>query len=250
MRSSSSDEASAVFEALCRVERSRGAGEHGPEAAIASLLRELTGSPGPERTRERQAARVPERPRECDSDGDRFPDFASEVAAETAADRAAAADDAHDHREHSAGRDAIIDGLLEILHSYRGLLDAYHRELDETVERRGRGEHDGDDVVLQRLRGIQTVLVKYPIAGRAAFGALVREGRRFAESDAGRDWMGRLARSPLLARARTLFEGLAAGIANDREGSLPSSYIDGLVGALDRDLERVLRDVADAEGDR
>ncbi len=96
---------------------------------------------------------------------------------------------------------------------------------------------------VERLKEAQAVLVKYPVASQAAFAALVREGRSYAKTEEGKRYKRRLSRSPLLAKARTLFEGLARGIVTEHGGALPSTYVDGLLRALDRELEDVLADM-------
>ncbi|MEO7327857.1 MAG: hypothetical protein ABI193_04725, partial [Minicystis sp.] len=73
--------------------------------------------------------------------------------------------------------------------------------------------------------------------------ALVREGRRFAKTEEGKRQKRKLARSPMLAKARTLFEGLARGLVTEHGGALPSTYVEALVRALDRELEDVLADL-------
>jgi hypothetical protein len=222
MRSFSEADTRAVFEALCRVERQRtGAGRPAGDP-IELLLREL-GAAGPA--------------------DDEFPDLDKERAREP--DPAVAPPAA----ESSDRRDRFVRALVGTLASYRGLLDRYHRALDDAFPRRD-GDRHGDDAGMTLLREAQAVLVKYPIAAQAAFASLVREGRRFAATDEGRGWKARLAGSPLVSQARTLFEGLAGGVLDERGGTLPSAYADALIRALDRDLERVLDDLGGGERPR
>jgi hypothetical protein len=227
LRSFSEEDTRAMFEALCRVERQTagaGAGASRPAGDPIELLRREIGATAPAE--------------------DDFPDFEKERAAESdppvapvAPPPAAAGSDR---------RDRFVRALVGALASYRGLLERYHRALDDAFPRGGGGGHD-DDAGVAVLREAQAVLVKYPIAAQAAFAALVREGRRFAATDDGRAWKSRLAGSPLVAQARTLFESLAGGLLDERGGALPSAYADALIRALDRDLERVLDDLGGGE---
>jgi hypothetical protein len=226
LRSFSEPDTRAVFEALCRVERQT-AGKGLPATGPIDLLLREIGAAGP------VDGELPD---------DEFPDFASERAPEsgpvTAPPPAA---------EGSDRRDRFVRALVGTLASYRGLLDRYHRALDDAFARQD-GDPPGDDASMTLLREAQAVLVKYPIAAQAAFAALVREGRGFAATDEGRAWKSRLAGSSLVARARTLFEGLAGGLLDERGRALPSAYAEALIRALDRDLERVLDDLGG--GDR
>ncbi len=261
MRSFSDDDTRAFFEALCRVEtrgetgqprpkaaRSLatgrdGAAEPGPDGALAALLRELgladADDDFPDFERERAEARA----RTVAAD-------AREVAPAPHAPVADPPSPALATADEQEQRDAVVATLLRTLDGYRALLDRYHRELDEASARRAAGAPEPVDEVVARLRGVQEVLVKYPIAAQAAFRALVREGRHYALTDEGLAWKERLRGSPLVARARTLFEGLAAGMVGEGTGGLPSAYVDALVRGVDRDIERVLADVGGRDLDR
>lgn len=215
-------DAEALFEALCRVQTGTRAND-APQTSLARLRQELGEGP--------VAA----------EDAEDFPDFSAdpEIPEALSGESAAPAATAHD----AAGKDALMAGLLRTLGAYQGLLSRYNRDFDEVFGRRARGEERDDDATLQRLRAAQTVLVKYPVAAQAAFAALVREGRHFASTDEGRRWKERLSGSPLLARARTLFEGLAGGVVSEGAEALPSAYVDAFLRALDRDLEKVLAEL-------
>jgi hypothetical protein len=80
---------------------------------------------------------------------------------------------------------------------------------------------------LQVLRRLQTLVLKHPVAAKAAFNALVAEGLAFARTPEGKIWKEKLARSELLHRARLVldFPGLSM---LDRESVevLPSAYLD------------------------
>ena len=223
MRSFSEADTRAVFEALCRVEQQRGGASRAAGDPIDLLLREV-GVAAPAE--------------------DGFPDFEKERARESDPVVAPPPVPAVSDR-----RDRFVHSLVGALASYRGLLDRTHRALDDALLRRDGGERD-DEAGVTLLREAQAVLVKYPIAAQAAFAALVREGRRFAATEDGRAWKSRLAGSPLVAQARTLFEGLAGGLLDEHGGALPSAYVDALIRALDRDLERVLDDLGGGERHR
>lgn len=214
-------DAQAVFEALCRVQPRA---DDGPAAALAQFVREVTRAP-------------------ADPPGDAFPDFASEP------EHADPEDLPPEDPARPVGATkpaAVMDALLAALEGYRGLLDRANRDFDEVFARRARGEADGDDETIARLREAQRLLVKYPIAGQAVFAALVREGRQYAKTREGQSWRRRLAPSPTFAQARTLFEGVARGLVTEGAAPLPSTWIDAVVHALERDLERVLEDVQGA----
>lgn len=228
MRSFSEQDTRAVFEALCRVEQQT-AGASRPGCDPIDLLLREVGVAAPAE--------------------DEFPDFENERENEHENERARESDPDVVPPPAAAGsdrRDQFVRALVGTLASYRGLLDRYHRALDDALPRRD-GEGRDDDAGVTLLREAQAVLVKYPIAAQAAFAALVREGRRFAATEDGRAWKSRLAGSPLVARARTLFEGLAGGLLDEHGGALPSAYVDALIRALDRDLERVLDDLGGGE---
>jgi hypothetical protein len=211
----------AIFNALCRVHGEANADES-PGAALARLLRFASATPA--------------------NDEDDFPDFSEERERSRASDVPA---EAAVTEEASPGQDAVVRALLETLGSYRGLLDRYNEDFDSVFARRRESEPEDDDETIRRLRGAQTLLVKYPVAAQAAFAALAREGRRFAKTKDGQAWKKRLGPSPLLAKARTLFEGLANGVLAEKGGPLPSVYVEEFVHALDRELESVLAEVAD-----
>lgn len=92
-----------------------------------------------------------------------------------------------------------------------------------------------DAALLALLQELQLVLLRHPVAARAAFGALAAEGRRFAETAEGRVWAARLVGSPALGRARLVWEAAAAGVPEDPTGTaLPSAWLDAFVEAAAR----------------
>ncbi|MFO0758855.1 MAG: hypothetical protein U0359_20350 [Byssovorax sp.] len=156
-----------------------------------------------------------------------------------------------DPEVRTGGREDVVKALLQMLGQYEGLLQRYQRDFDEVFEKRAAGLPEDDDETVARLRKAQAVLVKYPVASQAAFAALVREGRQFAKTEKGKRLKRQLGRSPMLAKARTLFEGLSRGMVSTQGGALPSSYVDGFVRSLDRALEEVLAEaggVGDVSG--
>jgi hypothetical protein len=80
---------------------------------------------------------------------------------------------------------------------------------------------------LQVLRRLQAIVLKHPVAAKAAFGALIAEGRAFAQTPEGKAWQDKLAASELLHRARLLFDfpGLSM-LERDSPEVLPSAYLD------------------------
>jgi hypothetical protein len=71
-------------------------------------------------------------------------------------------------------------------------------------------------------------------AAQAAYRALVREGRAFAQTEEGRRIRGRLARSELVARLRTAWELVTLGMLRDDTppGAIPSVIVEALVQAV------------------
>jgi len=99
---------------------------------------------------------------------------------------------------------------------------------------------DGDPVAV--LRRLQRVILTHPVAAQAAFGALVAEGRRFAQTAAGAEWQRRLTRSPLLRRARAPWDAATLWMLEDvTPNVLPSAYVDALCSvAQSKDLEEMV----------
>lgn len=210
----------AVFAALCQVQRDA-AGGGGPEASLVTFLRAF------------ERASV--------NDVDEFPDLSEDEARRGAAPEGAA--EPPEPTPAGDGRAAVLDALMQTLGAYQGLLARFNRDFDDVFARRAHDNAETDDETVRRLREAQTLLVKYPVAAQAAFAALVREGRSFARTADGAAWRRRLVGSPLLARARTLFEGLAGGIVGAEEGPLPTVYVHAFMRALDSELEVVLAEV-------
>src|SRR4051812_8069433 len=186
------DDAKAVFEALCRVHGSA-AGKHGPTAAILRFLSEY----------KRDGASAG-----ADETGE-LPDFSESAAGPPPAPPS---DHEGPHARDASARERVVGALLRTLSSYQGLLERYSRDFDEALARRPDAPDEEADETIRRLRTAQAILIKYPVAAQSAFAALVREGRRFATTEAGAEWKRRLASSPLIAKVCTMFEGVAAGV--------------------------------------
>jgi hypothetical protein len=108
---------------------------------------------------------------------------------------------------------------------------------------------------IRALRAAQLLLLKYPVAGQAAFSALIAEGRRFAETPEGHRWERRLARSSLLHRARLVWEITTLWmLEEDPPHRLPSAYLDALFMAASSEeleplLDRLFRETTASAGD-
>jgi hypothetical protein len=83
------------------------------------------------------------------------------------------------------------------------------------------------ETALQVLRRLQGLVLKHPVAAKAAFDALIAEGRAFAQTPEGKVWQAKLAASELLHRARLVldFPGLSM-LERDSPEVLPSAYLD------------------------
>jgi hypothetical protein len=92
------------------------------------------------------------------------------------------------------------------------------------------------------LRETQRIIFKYPIAAQAVIAAFAAEGRRFAETDEGREWRERLERSELYRRGREIWHlGTLGMFSAHAPGVLPSVMVEGFVrAARSRDLHALL----------
>jgi len=111
----------------------------------------------------------------------------------------------------------------------------------DPVDLEPEGEEDARELE-ELLSEVQDAVWRHPIAVQAAFAALVREGRRFAETSEGADLLAALSRSPTLARARNVWEVITlSAFEAEPEGALPSVFLDTLVRGLKvRKLEPLL----------
>jgi hypothetical protein len=99
--------------------------------------------------------------------------------------------------------------------------------------------------LMSALEAVHRAIFKYPMAIQAAFGALVAEGRRYAQTEDGAILCDRLARAREMGRARLLWDVLSlSAFTEQSEGPLPSVFADTLVRALrSRHLEPLLSKV-------
>jgi hypothetical protein len=99
-----------------------------------------------------------------------------------------------------------------------------------------------EDDIVDILDGAQMTLLKYPVASQAAFSALVREGRRFAETESGKQWLERLKSSPLMQKLRWAWETTSLNMLEEDEGTIvPSTYLEALLRAAGTpDMETLL----------
>lgn len=99
----------------------------------------------------------------------------------------------------------------------------------------GRDNNDGIPTIalpaidesIDLIRQIQSFILKHPVASKAAYCALIEEGKSFATTPDGVKLAAKLERSELLHRARLLLDlpGLSA-LETSSDAALPSSYID------------------------
>lgn len=99
-----------------------------------------------------------------------------------------------------------------------------------------------DEEIIALLDGAQMAMIKHPTAAQAAFAALVREGRRFAETAEGEKWLQVLGASGLVRRARWVWETTSLNMLEEDAGTIvPSTYLEALLRATDvPDLEQIL----------
>jgi hypothetical protein len=103
--------------------------------------------------------------------------------------------------------------------------------------------HDADTADM--LRALQRVVLRHPIAAKAAFGSLRAEGRTFAQTPEGARWADALRHSPAVSQARLAFDATTLGALDGAaDGLLPGAFVDALVqaGATD-DLTGLLAGV-------
>ena len=90
-------------------------------------------------------------------------------------------------------------------------------------------EDEPDDLLSRALQEAHLLLLKHPIAARAAFKAVSAEGRTFAATEEGKLWQKRLAGSDLIRRGRSVWEiGTLAMLEEPGDRLLPSQFVDAL----------------------
>ncbi len=163
-----------------------------------------------------------------------FPDFGAEQASQAGIKSTSNA------TLGTVNRDSFMSALEETMISYQELLEKHNRDFDAIHAQK---MPESEDETIARLRAAQLALLKYPIAGQAIYAALIREGRQYAKTPEGASMREKLGHSPVVAKARTLFEGMSGGMLAEHNSQLPSTYIDGFLDALDKDLEVVLSEL-------
>ncbi len=85
------------------------------------------------------------------------------------------------------------------------------------------------DAIEAVLRSIQKFVLKHPDTVQSIVGALVREGRSFAQTDEGRRLQLHMARSELVRRLWRVWEGSSLWMFDsDAQGPYPSGIADAL----------------------
>jgi hypothetical protein len=101
----------------------------------------------------------------------------------------------------------------------------------------------GDENLVADLIGrCQRLILKHPMAAQAAYQALVAEGRRFAQTDEGKQWRCRLEASEAVRRARSLWEAATLNVLDaDCEVPLPGQLIELVAQAVSwQNLETIV----------
>jgi hypothetical protein len=100
-----------------------------------------------------------------------------------------------------------------------------------------------DDSVVDLLRDIQRAALLHSEAAQAFCGALVEEGRLFAQTAEGRLWKERLARSALVERALIVWQNATMWIAEEGDAqAAPSALIDAVAAVAASPQRDVLLD--------
>ena len=113
---------------------------------------------------------------------------------------------------------------------------------------------DEEDRLAEVMLQLQLVILRHPVAAQALFRALVVEGRRFAQTPDGRRWAAALVDSPLLRRARMVWDVVTLRTLDDDPATLvPSAIVDAFVkvsavDALEPFLSRLFEGVLDGDG--
>jgi hypothetical protein len=96
----------------------------------------------------------------------------------------------------------------------------------------GESPEEVPEDLLKLLRAGQMLLVKYPVAARAAVRAFVAEGRRFAETEEGAAMRESLAGSALVRRGRMVWEGCSLNMLEEEgEVLLPTVLLEAVMAA-------------------
>jgi hypothetical protein len=98
----------------------------------------------------------------------------------------------------------------------------------------------------------QHLLVKYPQPARHLIQAFVNEGKKYAQTEEGRAWKERLAKSQLVRRGRFIWDAYSLDALLENEaGQLPSAWLDIILAAVaNPDLETILSNLVVDELER
>lgn len=98
----------------------------------------------------------------------------------------------------------------------------------------------------------QHLLVKYPQPARQLIQAFVTEGKKYAQTEEGRAWQVRLAKSHLVRRGRFIWDAYSLDALLENEaGQLPSAWLDVILAAVaNPDLETILSNLVVDEVER
>jgi hypothetical protein len=91
---------------------------------------------------------------------------------------------------------------------------------------------DRDAAIAALLSELQRAALVHPEAARALFTAMVREGRLYAKTEAGRRWHEKLLASDLLERANLVWQSTTLWVTeNADQGATPSALADSVATA-------------------
>ena len=91
---------------------------------------------------------------------------------------------------------------------------------------------DPEEDLLDVIRRLQLLLLAHPAATQAMFSALVTEGRRYASTSEGAQWLDRLTGSQLVKRARVLWDASTMKMLEEDDSRiLPSTYVESFARA-------------------
>lgn len=89
---------------------------------------------------------------------------------------------------------------------------------------------DEEEEVLKLVRDARRLLFTHPIAAQKAFSALIAEGRKFATTEAGQEWVAALGSSDLLRKGRRMWSAMTLDTLEEQApGALPSAYLELLL---------------------
>lgn len=100
---------------------------------------------------------------------------------------------------------------------------------------------DPDDPLGAALQRLQRAILLHPVAAQALFVTFVAEGRAFARTDEGRQWLSRLDGSALMTRSRVLWDALTVrALEDDPDTVLPTAVLEVFVkAASEAGMERL-----------